>query len=76
MQRGSACLSIEKSLCDALMIVEVKQDAAAPWVALKAVQLPIAVVPHEIKAQLPCRSGLLAEALHPVPDLHTHAPRR
>ena len=54
-----------------VMLVEVEEDGAGARVALKGVHAAVAGVPHEVEAQLPARPGLLAEALDPVPDLHS-----
>lgn len=52
-----------------VVIVEVEEDGGAAGIAFKGIELPIHVILHEVKAQLPARVGLLAEVLYPVPNL-------
>lgn len=68
----SACLGVEKGLGNMVVVVEVEENGGAAGVAFKGIELPIRLVLHEVKAQLPARLGLLAEVPHPVPDLHVH----
>ena len=63
-------LCIEESLRNMVGVIEVEEDSAGAGVALKGVHAAVAGVSHEVKAQLPARPGLLAEAFDPLPDLH------
>lgn len=65
-------LRVEEGLSDVAVVVEVEEDGGTTGVALKRVQLPIAVILHEVEAQLPARIGLRAEVLDPVPYLPKH----
>ena len=64
-------LCIEEGLSDMAMVVVVEEDGAGARVALKGIHTPIAAVPHEVKAKLSRCACLLAEALHPLPDLQS-----
>lgn len=63
------CLGVEEGFGHMAVIVKVEEDGGAAWIALERIQPTVAVILHEVKAQLPTRLCLLAEIPHPVPNL-------